>query len=489
MKIKIPTRKYFEEAKKLLYLGEVNLVRKKYDYYHVNEKIYDAEDFQTLLSSIGIKPIKLSSGTSDRKAFPEFISQVIKDLQDDRYYRNYSSPKGNRIARKALALMENAKFKEKKYIEEDVCLTTGSTGAITLVFEYISKFFPNSEVLVAAPTYYLYKFSAEYWDLQVREVLSFKQESFKSINKIINNISVRTKLIVLAQPNNPTGEIYTPEELTRLINKAAEKNILVLIDELFFDLIFNKDGYQESDVIASRNNRLENIAIAKGYSKTKNLAAFRIGYLLSKNMQLMQFIEKASEQRQCFPVASNFTGLICFESFLRSVDYFIEGKKSTISKAIKQLRVDFSFFEPLKEVSDKKLLNSYENYKKYYKDILAFYAENFDLLQPILNEDILIKLPKKSAFNTFVKIKNLENINFFDFCFNFYLTCGIETQIGPCYAFDQKSWEENPDLGFWLRITFARDRKQFISAMEKFKEFKKIYTSNPNKFLKTNLYF
>src|SRR5947208_417389 len=97
----IPTTDYFQEAKRLLFYGEVNLAKKTYDYYHLNEKIYDAEDFQKLLESRGLKPIKISSGTSDRKAFDGFINQYISDLKESTYYRNYTSPKGNRVARKA----------------------------------------------------------------------------------------------------------------------------------------------------------------------------------------------------------------------------------------------------------------------------------------------------------------------------------------------------------------------------------------------------
>lgn len=104
----------------------------------------------------------------------------------------------------------------------------------------------------------------------------------------------------------------------------------------------------------------------------------------------------------------------------------------------------------------------------------------------ILKDEIEITTPKEAAFNTFVKIKDMDNINFFDFCFNFYLTCGVETQIGPCFAFDQKIWQKDPMLGFWLRITFARDRKQMIDGLNNFIKFKKLYLNNKDKFLKTN---
>lgn len=488
MKIHFPSKRYLNKAYELLMKGEVNLDQRKYDYYHLNEKIYDSEDFQKLLLSNGITPTKISSGTSDRKAFDGLIQQSIRDLKASKYYRNYSSSRGNRSARKAISYMENAKFPKDVYSQYDICFATGSTGAITTVFEYIKKRYSNAEVLIATPVYYVYKFAAQYWNLPYKEIFSFKNNSFKPVDSLIQNITGQTKLIVLTQPSNPTGELYSEQEMRKLFSVAVKKNILILIDELFMELLFLENPLP-SDVIANKINALQNVVIVKGFSKNKNLAAFRIGYLLSKSKDLIEFAEKSSEVRQCFPVASNFTGVIILNSFLETVSYLLQRKQAPQLSVIKNVQKDFSFADSIKKLSPQDLLTQYNKYQNYKKKLLDFYSQNFDLTMKILKDDIEYQLPKISAFNTFVKIKDIDNINFFDFCFNFYLTCGVETQIGPCYAFDQRTWEKNPELGFWLRITFARDRKQFLNGLRKFKEFKKIYIERPEKFLKTSFYF
>lgn len=491
--IQILSKQYLSKAYRALMDNEVNLRKKRYDYYHVNEKIYDAEDFQKLLSSNGInKIIKLSSGTSDRKTYRGYIEQSISDLKKNLYYRNYSSPRGNRIARKALAFMESLKLREDvSYEHSDVCLTIGSTGGITIAFEYIKSTFPNGEVLIATPAYYLYKFSARYWKLSFKEVFPEKRTSFKCIGELISSISKKTKLIVITQPSNPTGEIYTPEELKRLLTTAKKKNILVLVDELFFDLIFQPKNYLGTTTIASSVKALENLAVIRGYSKNKNLAGFRMGYLLSKNEKLMAFAETSSEARQCFPVASNYTGLIGLDAFIQSLDYLTRDAKSkkSLCELTTQLKSELNFIESICSKTNIELMTLYLNYKKYAQKILDYYSANYDIAMMVLKDEVEIAMPKQAAFNTFVKIKDMKDINYFDFCFNFYLTCGVETQIGPCYAFDQKRWQSDPSLGFWLRLTFARDRKQFIAGLKKFKSFKKLYLENPSKFLQTKLYF
>lgn len=492
--ITIPKKSYFRQGYKLLFDSEIQLDKKAYDYYHLNEKIYDCEDFQKLvMTNKNVDSIiKISSGTSDRKAFKGYITQSIFDLKKNMYYRNYSSPKGDRIARRALSLMESLKLTNgQTYEQNNVCLTIGSTGGITIVFEYIKNTFTDSEILIATPAYYVYRFATKYWKLSFKEVFPSKRMSFRCIDELISNITEMTRLVVITQPSNPTGEIYTPEELKKLFIIAKKKNILVLVDELFYDLIFEPEDYLGSTTVASSIDALENLVVIRGYSKNKNLAAFRLGYLLSKNTGLMAFAEVSSEVRQCFPVASNYTGLIGLDAFLQSFDYLARntrGERSLI-KITSLLKSELNFVQSICSKTNKELLNLYLNYKKYARKILNYYSTNYDIAIKILQDDIEVAMPKQAAFNTFVKIKGMNNVNYFDFCFNFYLTCGVETQIGPCYAFGQKRWQNDPSLGFWLRLTFARDRKQFIKGLQKFKEFKKIYLKNPDKFLQTKLYF
>lgn len=488
----IPKKSYLQKGFKLLFNSDINLGKKSYDYYHLNEKIYDCEDFITLLKTNGVDSvIKLSSGTSDRKAYKGYLAQSIIDLKNNTYYRSYSSPKGNKIARRAIAIMESLKLRGDQYFtQDDVCLTIGSTGAITLVFEYFKTTYPNNEILIATPAYYVYKFAAKYWQLSFKEIFPAKRTTFKCIDKLVDNISDKTKLIVLTQPSNPSGEVYKPEELKKLLTAAKKKDILVLVDELFFDLIFEPQKYSGTATIASSIDALENVVVTRGYSKNKNLAGFRLGYLLSKNEKLMSFAEKSSEVRQCFPVASNNTGLIGLDAYIQSLDYLINNSsEKSLNKLTSNLKNKLNFVESVNNKTEKELLTLYKGYKKYSKEILDFYSTNYDITMEILKDEIAIATPKETAFNAFVKIKDLQNVNYFDFCFNFYLTCGVETQIGPCYAFDQKTWERDSSLGFWLRITFAGDRKKFTQGLKRFIEFKKIYLKNKDKFLNTNLSF
>ncbi|HEX8965258.1 MAG TPA: pyridoxal phosphate-dependent aminotransferase [Patescibacteria group bacterium] len=485
MKIKIPNKKYLKRAFEILNNGDINLKKNNYSYYSLNETLFTSEQIQSLMEKKGIKNrLKLSSGTSDKMAFQGFINQAKEDLEKGTYYRFYSPPKGNINARKALAYAESIKMKNVTYSSEDICMAEGVTGAISMVFEYIKNNYPLSSALVIGPTYYLYTYLANYYKIPVKEIINTKGEiPFKfDINLLKKNISKSTKLIVLVRPNNPVGEIYSEKDLKEIFKIAKEKNILILIDEIFYDLIFNKDNIFESDVIAEKYNALSNLIIVKGYSKNKNLAAFRIGYILSKNNLVINTVATISEQRQCFANAQNYTGVICLDASLSSIKKLIY-KKYSLNEAVKKVKNDLNYALAINEKNESELKKLFSNYVKYEKNLKGYYEKTYDEALSILKNDIEIILDKTVAFNTFIKIKDLENINYFDFCLNLFLTTGVESQIGPCFGLTQREWQENKNLGFWLRLSFSRET--FLEGVKTFVEFKKLYLKNKSKFLKT----
>lgn len=481
--IKIPSKQYFQKVKQILF-KKILFKNKNHEFNNLRRSIYCNERVLKLMAQNNININEISSGVSDRTAYKGYLKQIINDFKKNKYYKNYYPSKGNIEARNALSIYENYKLKSSvNYSPDDFCLTEGSTGAITMIFEYMKKYYPNKEILIQSPNYYLYKFSANYYNLQLKEVMSSidnNNPSFISVDTMIKNITNATKLIIITNPANPSGEIFNKNNLKKILLISKEKNILVLVDELFAELVFKPDKYVYSDTVASSVNAMSNLVIVKGYSKSKNLVGLRIGYLYSKNKELTEAVSLISQQRSSYSVASNFTGLISLDCFIQSVRY------NSVSK-IKKVIKDFQIISTIKEKSYFELVKECQSYNRYYESLIKFYSERFDEAINILNGDVEIKFPKKSAFNTIVKIKNLDNVNSFDFMLNCFLTTGLKTEIGPCFGFNQKVWDNK--LGFWLRLTFAKDKKLFKEGIIKFIEFKKIYLKSPNLFIKTNLSF
>jgi len=176
------------------------------------------------------------------------------------------------------------------------------------------------------------------------------------------------------------------------------------------------------------------------------------------------------------------------DAFIQSVRFKkIYKNLKDYRSTVKEVYKDFCKVATIQEQSNEDMIKEFERYQKYFTSLMDYYSQRFDDSMKILFKDKEFNFPKVSAFNTIVKINNLDKVNSFDFMLNCFFTTGLKTEIGPCFGFDQKTWDDK--LGFWLRLTFAKDKKLFKAGINKFIEFKRTYLLKQNLFLKTGLFF
>ncbi len=215
------------------------------------EQVYSSEN-KILSPKLKKYEFNISSGVSDLATYQGYLKQVIIDLKNHAYYRTYSSPAGNADLRNAIAVYENLKLHAAGiYSQKDICITEGATGGISAVFEWIKNDYPNSDVVIPIPAYYLFKLLAKKYGLGLIESMGRAHDdaSFISADSILRSITKRTKLIISTQPNNPTGEFYSPDDILKILKEAKKCDIYVLFDELFIDLMFdpiNRNQFSDS---------------------------------------------------------------------------------------------------------------------------------------------------------------------------------------------------------------------------------------------------
>lgn len=486
----------YQNEKAKQFIQDLRFGAKQYSFGQVVEKLY-AQDDVFFKESPKINIINISSGTSRVKTFIPYLNILVRDLRKHAYYREYFSPQGSASLRKSISIYENAKFGNKKiYDKDDICLTEGATGAISSFFEYFKYIYPEGEILIPTPSYYLFKLAAEHFHIKYHEVLSYQKDGksntiFLNIEKILNSITNKTKLIVITNPNNPTGEVYKKNDLIKIIKVAREKNMLLLSDEVFFDLILDTShSVYTTDFIAEQFNLLKNLFTVKSLSKNRNLPGLRLGYILTKNKSAIEYFAKIQEERVFFATASNFKTILIYDNLLQSISTakrLIPGKKQDIiiSQFLKYYQ-DIGLFQNEKKATITKL---YLQFEKYLKKVNQTYYKYFDFTISEFGGEVEEYVRKQSGFNTFIKIKDLEEVNIFDFCLNLYLHSGIKIEASPYFGLTQKQWENKKNIGFWIRFTFAQDKKIMRDGIRRFLAFKKSYLSNPDKYIRTNLQF
>ena len=170
----------------------------------------------------------------------------------------------------------------------DIFVTTGASEAIDICLTALVN--DGENVLTPTPGYPLYTAIAS--KLQMMENPYYLDEAngwLPDIEDIKSKINVKTKAIVLINPNNPTGSLYTKENLQQIVDLALEHNLVIFADEIYDKLLF--DGKKHIS-IASLNKDVSCITFG-GLSKNYMVPGFRIGWgiVSGRKEVLSDFIE------------------------------------------------------------------------------------------------------------------------------------------------------------------------------------------------------
>ena len=163
-------------------------------------------------------------------------------------------------------------------LPSQILMTNGTDEAIKIVMDaYLDK---GDEVIIPQPTFSLFNSYAAVTGATIVPVLYNKDLSFPS-ESVLNAITSKTRIIVLVNPNNPTGTAISEQEIIRILEKAPQA--LVLVDEAYYQYY----GYSCKELIKG----FRNLVIIQTFSKAFGLAGMRFGYALS-NEGIITNLEK-----------------------------------------------------------------------------------------------------------------------------------------------------------------------------------------------------
>ena len=173
--------------------------------------------------------------------------------------------------------------------EEDVLITQGVIPAMWLAVRHACE--KGDEVIVTDPMYFHFYTSQEVtgtkpvrWNLDMEEGYKFDVERLKEL------VTSKTKLIFVCNPHNPTGRVMTEEELKGIADVAVDNEIVVMVDELWEDILY--DG-RKHVTLASLNPEIERLTMTTwGFSKTFGVAGLRMGYTCATNKEMMEDLRR-----------------------------------------------------------------------------------------------------------------------------------------------------------------------------------------------------
>ena len=203
---------------------------------------------------------------------------------------------------------------------EQICLVNGSAEGIRYIIQAFTS--EGGKIVGVVPSYFMFQIYSEMYGRNLVKI-PYNDDLSMDINSIISELTDDTQLLILLNPNNPMGNVYSDEEFETILSVAKEKQITILIDEAyhyFYPKTFIKYALEE-----------EHIFITRTFSKLFSMAGCRLGYVVgwAEGIKMVQ--------NMCTPHNTNAFAMKFAESIITTpgmldtlIDNFNEGRNYLI---------------------------------------------------------------------------------------------------------------------------------------------------------------
>ena len=208
----------------------------------------------------------------------------------------------------------------------DILITNGGSEAISMAISIICN--PDDEIIVLEPFYTNYASFALQNDARFRPITCKIENGFAlpPIEEFEKAITPKTKAILICNPGNPTGTVYTKEELEQLGEIIRKHNLYLISDEVYREFCYTEEPHYSCMYLKGVEN---NVILVDSVSKRYSLCGVRIGAIISKNKEVMSAALRYAQARLCSPAL----GQIASEGALdASEEYFRKVKDEYIRR-------------------------------------------------------------------------------------------------------------------------------------------------------------
>ena len=269
--------------------------------------------FAEKAKAMGRKVYHLNIGQPDIQT-PQHAIELIRNFNFDLIPYGHSF--GNESYRNKLA--QYYRDRNLAVDASQILITTGGSEAIS--FAFIVCFNPGDEVIIPEPFYANYHSFAIASGVTIKPITSTIETGFQlpSIAEFEKVIGPKTKGIFICNPNNPTGYVYTHEELLQLQELVLKYDLYLIADEVYSEFVY--DGKIHYSVLELKKIN-EHVVMVDSVSKRFSACGIRIGSLVSKNKRVIKTISKLAMARLCPPML----GQVVAESAVDSPPEYMEG--------------------------------------------------------------------------------------------------------------------------------------------------------------------
>lgn len=242
----------------------------------------------------GIKVYHLNIGQPDLPT-PQKALDALHDVGRD--VLEYSPSQGFLSLREKL--VNYYERYQIKLTPDEIIITSGGSEAV--LFAFLSCLNPGDEIIVPEPAYANYMSFAISAGAVIKTVTTTIDEGFclPKVEKFEELITERTKAILICNPNNPTGYLYTQKEMNRIRDLVKKYNLYLFSDEVYREFIYTGSPY----ISAMHLKDIEqNVVLIDSVSKRYSECGIRIGALITKNKDVLKTVMKFCQARLSPPL-------------------------------------------------------------------------------------------------------------------------------------------------------------------------------------------
>ncbi|WP_346900051.1 pyridoxal phosphate-dependent aminotransferase [Clostridium sp. UBA7503] len=269
----------------------------------------------------GVKIYHLNIGQPDIETPKEFM-EGINNYKDD--VLKYAQSQG--IDEAINSFIKYYKEWDIDFESNEVLITNGGSEAISLALTAICDV--DDEVIIPEPFYTNYAGFAQGAGVKVVPFITKAEEGFHLPGKevIISKITPKTKAIMVSNPGNPTGVVYTENEIRMLADICKENNLFLIADEVYREFVY--DGLKYTSALYMEDIK-DRVILIDSISKRYSACGARIGLVASKNKELISQIMKICQVRLCVPTIEQLAAANLINT---PKEYFINVKKEYESR-------------------------------------------------------------------------------------------------------------------------------------------------------------
>ncbi len=220
---------------------------------------------------------------------------------------------------------------------DNVIITIGGSEAIHFAFSVVAD--PGQSVLIPEPFYTNYNGYASFADVRILPLTLSVDNGFRlpPLPEIEERITPETRAILICSPNNPTGTVYTREELARLVSLVKKYDLFLIGDEVYKEFVY--DGLKHTSVLEFEEIK-DRVIVVDSISKRFSCCGARIGAVITRNQEIYKYLLKFAQARLCPPTVEQKAALAAYrmnKEYFQEVRHEYQRRRDILHEGLKDI--------------------------------------------------------------------------------------------------------------------------------------------------------